>query len=168
MTPFCILRHGICTDMGPAWLRLDDATEYKRAMYPTFLDKAKDSQLIIAGSTAATFRSRKVPAGYATVASGFDLKAGDLIGSDKVTLTLDNIPANDHSYVDAYADAKTQTSGLLCDLVTIMLGLTVKTADKTTGKAGKANPNPVPIKPLGFVAHLFVFAKHPQAQRAAS
>ncbi|WP_062017474.1 hypothetical protein [Aureimonas sp. AU4] len=162
MTPIDILRHGMFTDMGPAWLRLDGATEYKRAMYPVFLDKAKDSRLILPGKTSDTFKCLRVPAGYATVASGFDLKAGDLIGSDKVTLTIDNMPAHDHSYVDDTAIATAGNAGLASGLLPLLTGITASSPSKTTGKAGKATPDLVPIKPPGFVAYLFVFAGLPR------
>lgn len=163
MTPIGILRHGMFTDMGPAWLRLDGATEYSRAAYPLFLEKGKDSQLILPGSKASTFKCLKVPAGFATVASGFDLKAGDLIGSDKVVLTLANLPEHDHGYIDDTATATAGKAGLVTGLLPLLTGLTASSPQKTTGKAGKAAPDPVPIKPPGFVAHLFVFAGRPRA-----
>ncbi len=42
------------------------------------------------------------------------------------------------------------------------MGLTASSPQKTTGKAGKATPDAVPIKPPGFTAHLFVFAGRPR------
>lgn len=161
--PLGLLRHGLFADMGPAWLRLDGATDYPRAAYPEFVARAKGMPWFLDGSKASTFKLVKVPAGHATVASGYELLAGSMIGSDKVTLTLANLPEHDHAYADSYAEATSQKGGLLTGLVTILSGLTAKTADKTTGKAGKAVPDPVPIKPPGFVAHLFVFAGRPRA-----
>ena len=162
MTPIGILRHGMFADMGPAWLRLDGATEYSRAAYPDFLAKAKDSQLILGGSKASTFRCLKVPAGYATVASGFDLKAGDLIGSDSVTLLAENMPEHDHAYTDSTAAATAGKAGLVTGLLPLLTGMTTSDPSKRTGKAGAAAPKAVPIKPPGFVAHLFVFAGRPR------
>ncbi|WP_294645514.1 hypothetical protein [uncultured Aureimonas sp.] len=98
--PIGLLRHALVDDIGPAWLRLDGKTEYQRAMYPDFVAKAAKLPWFLAGSTAATFKLVKVPAGTATVASGFDSAAGELVGSDKVTLTLANLPEHDHSYID--------------------------------------------------------------------
>lgn len=118
---------------------------------------------LLAGSKPTTFRLLNVPAGTATVASGYALQAGSLIGSDKVTLTAAMLPEHDHAYADSTVEPTSQKGGLLSGIVTILSGLTAKSADRTTGKAGSAKPEPVPIKPPGFVAHLFVFAGRPRA-----
>ncbi|KQQ81930.1 hypothetical protein [Aureimonas sp. Leaf324] len=160
--PIGLLRHALVDDIGPAWLRLDGKTEYQRAMYPDFVAKAAGQGWFLAGSLPSTFKLVKVPAGTATVASGFDSAAGALIGSDKVTLTLANLPEHDHSYIDDTATATAGKAGLVTGLLPLLTGLTASSPQKTTGKAGKATPDAVPIKPPGFTAHLFVFAGRPR------
>ncbi len=158
--PIGLLRHALFDGLGPAWLRLDGKTEYQRASYPEFVAKASGMGWFLAGSTASTFKLVKVPVGTATVASGFDGVAGLLIGSDSVTLTLAMLPEHDHGYVDDTVEMKAGTAGLLGGLLPLLTGSTAKAQSKTTAKAGSGKP--VPIKPPGFVAHLFVFAGRPR------
>lgn len=160
--PLGLLRHAVFEDLGPAWLRLDGKTEYQRANYPEFVAKASGLPWFLAGSTATTFKLVKVPAGTATVSSGFDTAAGSLIGADSVTLSLPMLPEHDHGYVDDTVEMKAGTAGLLGGVLPLLTGSTPKSQPKTTAKAGSAKPTPVPIKPPGFVAHLFVFAGRPR------
>ncbi|WAJ27137.1 hypothetical protein [Antarcticirhabdus aurantiaca] len=160
--PIGLLRHALFDDLGPAWLRLDGKTEYQRAMYPDFVAKAAGMSWFLAGSTSAKFKLVKVPAGYATVASGFDGAAGTLIGSDSVTLLAAHLPEHAHDYQDNQASVKPNVSGLLASLLTTSPGIVTADVKRTTAKAGSAAPTPVPIKPPGFVAHLFVFAGRPR------
>ncbi|WP_244488023.1 hypothetical protein [Aureimonas sp. Leaf454] len=161
--PIGMIRHFLFSDIGPSWLKFDGVTEYARATYPEFVARAKGLPWFLAGTTASTFKLIKVPAGTATVASGFDTDAGTIIGSDKVTLGIGNLPAHDHAYTDASVTMAAGKSGLLAGVLPIVTGSTPSSADKTTGKAGKATPDPVPIQPPGFTANLFVFAGRPRA-----
>ena len=160
--PIGMLRHSMFTDLGPSWLKFDGVTEYGRATYPEFVAKAKGPPWFLEGSTSATFRLIKVPAGTATVASGFDTAAGSLIGSDSVTLLAAHLPEHAHDYQDNQASLKPNVSGLLSSLLATSPGIVTADVKRTTAKAGSANPTPVPIKPPGFVAHLFVFAGRPR------
>lgn len=158
--PIGLLRHALFDDLGPAWLRLDGKTEYQRASYPEFVAKAGGMGWFLAGSTASTFKLVKVPVGTATVASGFDNPAGQTIGSDSVTLLGEHLPEHDHSYTDATATPTAGKAGLVSGLLPLLTGMTTTNPEKRTGKAGSGKP--VPIKPPGFVAHLFVFAGRPR------
>jgi len=161
--PLGMLRHGLFDDMGPSFLRLDGKTEYLRAAYPEFVARASSMPWFLATSNPATFKLAKVPAGTATVASGFDsAMAGALIGSDKVTLLASNLPEHAHSYVDDTVEMTAGKSGLLAGVLPLLTGSTAKSQGKTTGKAGSAAPTPVPINPPGFTAHLFIFAGRPR------
>lgn len=158
--PIGLLRHALFEDLGPAWLKLDGKTEYQRAMYPEFVERAAGMAWFLPGSKASTFKLVKVPSGTATVASGFDGQAGGLIGSDSVTLLEENLPAHAHSYTDDTVEMTAGKAGLLSGVLPILSGGTAKSNAKTTGKAGSGKP--VAIKPPGFVAHLFVFAGRPR------
>lgn len=86
--------------------------------------------------------------------AGGRLKVMERGGSNSVTLTINNLPEHDHTFADSYAEATTQKGGLLSGLITIMSGLTPKTADKRTGKVGAGKP--VELKPLAIGANVFI------------
>lgn len=161
--PLGLLRHDLFDDLGPSWLRLDGRTEYLRTAYPEFVARATGMPWFLATTNPATFKLVRVPAGTATVDSGFDsAMAGALIGSDRVTLLASHLPAHDHSYVDDTVEMTAGKAGLLTGVLPILSGSTAKAQNKTTGKAGSASPTPVPIQPPGFTAHLFIFAGRPR------
>lgn len=161
--PIGFIRQSFFLDIGPSFLRLDGKTEYQRAMYPDLMAMAaKDASSagwVLAGSSPATFKLRKIPAGTALVASGFDTDAGRMFGAAETVLTIDMLPEHAHDYTAASSEMA--QGGLLSGLVQVLRGIKLTTGTKT-GVAGSKVPKAVPTQSPSISLHTFVFAGRPR------
>ncbi|WAJ27527.1 tail fiber protein [Antarcticirhabdus aurantiaca] len=133
------------------WVLCDGRTIQKRA-YPRIF------QALGITATSLTLPDAK---DCLMLGAGGRLKVMERGGANTITLTIDNLPEHDHAVADSYAEAATQKGGLLSGLVTIMSGLTPKTADKRTGKVGAGKP--VKVEPLAIGANVFIYVGEPVA-----
>jgi hypothetical protein len=163
-----VFRHGALRSMGPGWLPMDGVTEHNRAAYPDFLAlmlaDADGKAMVLAGSSAATFRMMKVPYGTSLVASGFDNASGVVFGAREVTLAADQMPQHDHAYQDSQPVTETGQRGLLAGLLPVVsvTNVTARDTQRTTARAGSATPKPVPTQSPSMSGHLFIFAGRPR------
>lgn len=143
------LKHSARTSDHDGWILCDGRT-VTRTMYPRLFQA-----LDMTGDTLKLPDAKDC----LIVGAGGRLKVLERGGSNTVTLTVENLPEHDHGYADAYAEATVAKGGLLSGILNVLSGLTPKTADKRTGKAGQGKP--VKVDPLAIGANVFIYAGAP-------
>lgn len=131
------------------WLRCDGRS-ISRASYPRLFSalEISSASLVLPDGTDCLL-----------LGAGGRLKVLERGGANTLTLTIEHMPEHDHGFADAYAEPTTAKGGLLAGVLTVLSGLTAKTADKRTSKTGQGKP--VKLEPLAIGANVFIYAGTP-------